>query len=312
MPSSNTIEEQTGLANQPAMHKRFFSRQQPQDSQTKPYINDQISEDITLAVNLLKHGANPLLIQGETGSGKSTYLNLIKQALQHSNRCVHIQSSRKTTDKQLLRKVVRGLRIPRKITQTDSMVLFEGLINLSRKNISPVILIDDAHLLPEKTLDLLTDLVHDKSIPLTLGLFATPALRAVLSALRPALDSGTNTHLLTIRPLTIRQSTQFLQLHLQNAAIDIPVMLTDVQIAKLHKHSHGLPGRIKNCADDLFRPKSLIKHIQILLNNNANQCDPGIAGIPKNPRFFIPNIIIKVTSILLLLLLIALAYYFSQ
>lgn len=221
------------------------------------YLNKQIEEDISIALNLLHHTDKPLLIMGQSGSGKSTYLQLMQENIAEKSCCACIKATKNTSEKQLLKKIVQNLHIHRKFSGSYNMQLFEGLINLTRQNKIVIILIDDCHTLPNKTLNFITDLIHDKSLPLSICLFANEKIQTRLSSIRPAMNAGINIHSLNIRPFNIKQSDQFMQVIFNNSGEKMPYMLTDVQIAKLHKQSMGLPGQLKHNVEKLFKPDTL-------------------------------------------------------
>lgn len=190
---------------------------------------------------------------GTPGTGKSTLMRTFLSSLPRAGYsiCYLAHSSCATLD--LFRDVARGFQIVPRWRKADVMHdIQERLVKLSRtQKIRPLLVIDDAHLLPCSSLDeirLLTSFEQDSRDDLTVILVGHPQLE---SNLRLAVNEALAQRLvvrLHLRPLRAEEVADYLVFRLERAGRSARLFLPDA-VEAVHRASRGIPRRIDRIAE---------------------------------------------------------------
>jgi type II secretory pathway predicted ATPase ExeA len=166
--------------------------------------------------------------------------------------------------------------------------LQEALIRLYAAGRRVVILIDEAHVMPEETLEqvrLLSNLESNRHKLMQIVLFGQPELDATLAkpSLRQLRDRITNSF--RMRPLSEHEVAKYLSFRMRAAGYRGPEVFAPRAIALISRASHGLTRRINILADkSLLAAYSENSHAIAERQVRAAIADAEFAAVRKPPR----------------------------
>lgn len=188
------------------------------------------------------------------GSGKTTLLNqFIFRAGKHLHTCL-VKATSSVNDNQIIQALTQEFNL--QVTQADRETQIANLQHqlriLDKKSIITVLLIDDAHLLPSATFDLITQLANiangQGKFLLHILLFAEPQIEAIVGTLY----LKNRIKRLDIAPFSRPDTEQYLRYRFmqvgQGSGHLFASIFKPAVVAKIHKHSQGLPAHINQLA----------------------------------------------------------------
>ena len=188
------------------------------------------------------------LLVAECGCGKSTALSLFAKSLDPSSHQLVTLSLTTLSPFSLIAAIATSLGLkPRRFKGDTAAAL---LVHLRSQPRRAVFLIDEAHLLPDASLEdlrLLTADDFDRGSPFTLVLCGQPLLRDRMAEPRHLALAQRIGVRIRLRPLTEAEVATFLELHL-NASGSAGPLFDDQAIAMLFHHSRGIPRLVQNLA----------------------------------------------------------------
>ncbi|MFC1602985.1 SPOR domain-containing protein [Pseudomonadota bacterium] len=217
-----------------------------QTRQLQLFAYPELTQCLGLINNLTENTELIPLIKGQEGSGKTTLLlQLQSQAPEHWIFC-RINANPMMHAEQLYALLYEFFNLAEDDTSSrqDLLIHFESL---RHEGALPVIVIDDAHLLPVDTVSELLQLqassTSQYSHLLHIILFAAPAITELLQthAIR-----NQAIHTLDMPSLSPEQSVAYITHVLNARGISDAFALTQAQIEKVARASRGLPGRIES------------------------------------------------------------------
>jgi type II secretory pathway predicted ATPase ExeA len=193
-----------------------------------------------------------LLLTGEIGSGKTTLSRCLIDRLPENYKPALIINPRLSPN-QLLRTVARrlGIENPRYFKSDLLEQIFDALFQSYEKQLCPVLIIDEAHLIPGREsfeeVRLLTNMQLDKQNLMSVILIGQPELNRrlehpVYEPLRQRI--GIRYHL---GPLDQGELGEYIDFRLKKAGRDKP-LFTPEALELLWVYSGGIPRRINNIA----------------------------------------------------------------
>lgn len=234
------LEEYFGLTQAP------FLRAATPASLMRTQVHDQLLERLRFAV---ARDTIALLV-AESGCGKSTTLSLFAQGLDAAS--YHVLSTSLTTLSpfSFIAHLVATLGLPgRRFKGETAAALIAHLRGQPKRT---VVLVDEAHLLPDNSLEdlrLLTADNLDRGSPFALILVGQPILRERLAEPQHyALWQRIGVRL-RLRPLNETEIAAFLEQHLKAVGCKRKVFELDAVAAIFH-HSRGVPRLVLNIALD--------------------------------------------------------------
>jgi type II secretory pathway predicted ATPase ExeA len=183
------------------------------------------------------------------GLGKSTALRAFVHSLDHNlHPLVYLANPRLNTAT-LYSQILLALQVEPTHTFTRLLPqLRDTLQNLARKNRYPLLVIDEAHLLPSELFDQLRFLLNDDfdaNSLLTLVLVGQPDLAAKL---RFAPYQALNQRIAVryaLPPLDLEETAAYVKHQLRVAGYN-QQLFSDAFVAALHDHAKGVPRLINN------------------------------------------------------------------
>lgn len=235
-----TLEQYFSLSQAP------FLRAATATSIMKTPAHEQILERLRFA---LGRDAIAMLV-AESGCGKSTTLSLFAQSLDAASYNVLATSLTTLNPFSFIAHLVATLGLPgRRFKGETAAALIAHLRGQPKRT---VVLIDEAHLLPDNSLEdlrLLTADNLDRGSPFALVLVGQPLLRERLAEPQHYALWQRISVRLRLRPLNETEITTFLEQHLRAAGCKRKVFESDATAAIFH-HSRGIPRLVLNIALD--------------------------------------------------------------
>ena len=224
------------------------------------YLNSSLGERLALLKHYTQYGNLLLLITGERGIGKSSIKQRFINTAQKEWQICEIQSHTMMDSSLLLRHVATGFNITEPPLEPAVLfeILSEQLDHLHQKGIVPILIVDDAHELPQDALQALLYLAEhhsDEHSALRIILFCEPEIETMLEdpAIRSLKDRVT--HSMELPALDETETAEYLRHRLAVAGLDGTSPFTPKLINKIFKASAGIPSKIneyahKNLLDD--------------------------------------------------------------
>lgn len=191
----------------------------------------------------------PALITGEVGAGKSTAVRAFVHVLDHNLHPLVYLPNPRLNVAALYAHILLALQFEPAHTFTRLLPqLQEALQNLARKNRFPLLIVDEAHLLPSDLFDQLRFLLNDDldaNSLLTLVLVGQPDLAAKL---RFAPYQALNQRIAVryaLPPLDLAETAAYVK-HQFSAAGYTGQLFSDAFVAALHDQAKGIPRLINN------------------------------------------------------------------
>jgi type II secretory pathway predicted ATPase ExeA len=190
---------------------------------------------------------------GSPGTGKSTLIRSFLASLPKTSHAVCYVSHTNCGPLDLYRQIARGFQLQPRFRKADLMQdIQERILKLSRgQKVRPVLVIDEAHLLPSANLDeirLLTGFDEDSRDDLTLLLSGHPQLE---SNLRLAVNEAIAQRLVLrvhLRPLRAEEVEPYLCHRLEIAGRSARLFLPDA-VEAIYRASRGVPRLIDRLAE---------------------------------------------------------------
>ena len=233
-----TLEEYFGLLQAPF----------PRVPSDPTLLRHQGLEDVLARLHFALDRDSIALLVAESGCGKSTALALFAKSLDAASHQVVALSLTTLAPFSLLSAIgtALGLRA-RRFKGETAVALLGHLRSLPKRT---VLLIDEAHLLPDDTLEdlrLLTADDFDRRSPFALVFCGQPLLRERLAEPRHWALAQRIAVRLRLRPLTETEVAAFLDRHLQAAGAQRPLCDPDASTA-IFQHTRGIPRLVQNLA----------------------------------------------------------------
>jgi DamX protein len=224
------------------------------------YADPVLVQRLDLLQHLTQFGDMLLGVLGPNGSGKSTLLQQFISRGGTAWRCCRIHGAQIGAAEELFAKLALCFALDTGADpERTKAALLRHFQSLKLTSQLPVILIDDAHLLPDVILKALLDLGGSAKETLKLArivLFAEPGLEQKLTQAGLHSPQQPLLHSLEVPSFDIQQSAAYLMYRLAVAGYsgDSPFSLTEIRA--LHKAAEGLPGRLNVLAHETLMERA--------------------------------------------------------
>jgi type II secretory pathway predicted ATPase ExeA len=201
----------------------------------------------------IMHDEGIVKVSGEVGSGKTMLCRVLMERLPPSVDTIYLATPSFARD-EILQAIADelDLRLSHERMTVALRQLQEHLIGLYAAQRRVVILIDEAHVMPEETLEqvrLLSNLESSRHKLLQIVLFGQPELDSALAkpSLRQLKDRVT--HAFSMRALTAPEVAAYISFRMRGAGYRGPEVFTPRAVALISRASEGLTRRVNILAD---------------------------------------------------------------
>ncbi len=215
------------------------------------FIDQQIEMSINVLVDYLQNQKSTLVLLGEIGVGKTTYLRiLLRKGFQHFNFCT-LRAKAGISFDEIENKIKERWQIP-KHDSNEELNIEEYIKEYIESGKNPVLVIDDAHRLENHVLDDLLQLKHrvglQSSQALGLVLASEPKIRPQLTELEQTNPAATQIYQSNVRIYDADQCKRYINFRLQKAGVSNLDLFDLEQIDEILAKSSGLPRKINKLA----------------------------------------------------------------
>ncbi|VAX33436.1 Type II secretory pathway, component ExeA (predicted ATPase) [hydrothermal vent metagenome] len=257
------------------MYKDFYGlREKPFNKTPDPrflYLS-KAHEEAFARLQYVVEEKEIILFTGEIGCGKTTLTRALMDSLNESYRVILILNPRLTAN-QFLRTIARRLEVNPPFNHKDDLLdaIYQKVYEDYENGITPVIIIDEAQLIPKKEtfeeIRLLTNFQLDNTNLISLIFVAQPDIlrrlkHKVYAPLRQRI--GIFYHL---PPLSEEEVSEYIKFRLKISGREAP-LFTDKAIALIHRHSMGIPRIINSIATSALLD-AFSKDSQLIDNTNV-------------------------------------------
>lgn len=189
------------------------------------------------------------LFTGEVGSGKSTAVRAVVERLNPTRQTALYISDSDLTPRNFYYEVLHQLGIPPRFYRGDAKrQLVKAFMDMYESNRTPVVIIDEGHLLKKDMLEEIRFLMNfrmDSFSPLSLILMGQPELRATLQTqIYEAILQRVNIRF-HLPAFNLMETTGYVKHHLHVAGVNREIF-TDGAFHLIHEYGGGIARKINN------------------------------------------------------------------
>jgi type II secretory pathway predicted ATPase ExeA len=248
-PTSESVRLETRLRSFFGFKSLPFTKDLEPD---KPFSSDTFARGLD-RLHYLADRQGTGVVYGTPGSGKSTLLRSFLASLPRTSHAVCYVSRTNCAAAELFREIARGFQVAPSYRKADVMrEIHDRVLKLSRtQRVRPVLVVDEAHLLPSAVLDelrLLTSFEEDSRDDLTFVVAGHPQLE---SNLRLAVNEAFAQRIVLrvhLRPFNAAEVADYLSFRLQLAGRTARLFLPDA-VEAIHRASRGVPRVVDRLAE---------------------------------------------------------------
>jgi len=223
------------------------------------FMPPELAQRLNLIQHLIQHSEQLLLILAEQGSGKSTLLHQVQTQAGEDWKIFKVSGHPNISEERALKSLLEtfNVRSDGKTTATLHDTLRSHIAATRYSKQLPVLLVDDAHMLPLETLHLLLDLVMsgEAQTRLRVMLFCEPQITSVLAAPEFSQIRNTLIHTLDIPALSEKQVNEYLKFRLEEGRYYKKSPFSGMTVRRLFEQSDGRIGLVNPLAQKIMNEK---------------------------------------------------------
>ena len=209
------------------------------------YTDSQLEMTTNIIMEYLTNPATSIVLTGELGLGKTTFLRkVLRLGYQQYQFCTLRATTE--TDFNFIENKIKQRWVLNETNEHSSVAdlsIENYVITYLREHTHAVLIIDDAHLLDETTLDRLFTLKHRIGLacPMSLGfiLAGETSLKSTIADLEDSNPACTQVYQINIRPFSHEQTKNYIEHRLAVAGFEGDVLFDDVKITEIYKATSG-------------------------------------------------------------------------
>jgi len=220
------------------------------------YTTPELTQRLNLIRHLTQQSEQLLLVLAEKGYGKTTLATELKNTVNEHWWMFGLNSSPALSPDALMSSLLDALKVRKEGKSSQSMEenLRSQIAAVRYNGQLPVMVVDDAHMLPLATLKLIIEL-NIRGEPQTrmrILLFCEPQITSILAT--PELQAVHNTliHTLDIPPLSQNQVFDYIKFRLKNSQYGDTHPFHSEMIKDIYVKSEGVPGKINAIAQQIL------------------------------------------------------------
>ncbi|OQW94106.1 MAG: hypothetical protein BWK79_07615 [Beggiatoa sp. IS2] len=223
------------------------------------YATPELTQRLNLICHLVQNSEQLVLVLAENGYGKTALLRQLQKMVkqQHEHWRIYLPaSSPALSPDSLMATLLTTLntRHEGKTAQALEETLRNQVAAARYNGQLPVLLIDDAHMLPLATLKLIVELAMQGEVltRLRVVLFCEPQITSILVTPEFKIVHNTLIHTLDIPPFNSSQLSDYIQFRLKNTEYHFERLFTHQEIKRIYTLSEGVPGRVNVLAQQVL------------------------------------------------------------
>jgi len=216
------------------------------------YATPELTQRLHLIQHLLQNSEQLLLVVAEAGAGKTSLLQQLQGTAAEHWWMYTVNSTPALSPESCLAMLLHTFNVRQ--TGKTAQVMQEGLrsyIAAKRYNAElPILLVDDAHMLPLATLQLIIELAMqgEPQMRMRVVLFCEPQITSILAAPEFALVHNALIHTIDIPLLSKAQMREYIDFRLEDSPYATDHPFTNELVRRLHVASEGNPEQLNQLA----------------------------------------------------------------
>ncbi len=217
------------------------------------YLDAERLQRLNMLEHLTRYSELLLIITAPKGMGKTSLLQRFVLNTDEDTLVSQVNASPMMDADTLLQAIAHGFGLTIKDNDPGALqnALYYHLADLHHKDKTPLLVIDDAHVLPQAALETLFNLADAEASDgnlLRIILFSDPQIETMLQS--PAIRGLRErvTHSMEIPPLDEEQTVGYIRHRLHTAGLQGKLPYSDKELHKIFRNSDGIPARINECA----------------------------------------------------------------
>lgn len=229
----------------------------PQHHDKFLFIDAERAQRLNMLQHMVRYSNLLLIVQGESGVGKTALMQRFIHNAEPNWQLCEVTANTMIDADQLLFQAAQGFgvrELPQNAAELQEL-LYARIATFHRNEQIPVLLIDDAHLLPRDALLAIFNLVDayvDDVNLLRVILFAEPQINKILNSKDVKVLAERVTHSMEIPPFNEEATAEYLKHRLAAAGFNGGSPFTPRMIKKIYRGSTGIPARINQLAHDML------------------------------------------------------------
>ncbi len=219
------------------------------------FATPQLTQRLDLLQHLIVYSDLVPVIIGASGSGKTTLLNRLVSVAGPPWRVGVVQAHGEMDVPQFLAKAKRGFDLlGSALSIMDQVNHLKNAAETSCcRSQTPLLVVDEAHLLPPDALNKLMGLAPEMNqVGLRILLLGEPRLAERLSAAAARPSAGKVMHRVDMPVFSESQAAEYLRYRVRRSGLDAAALFPDDVARGLYRRTGGLPGRLNAAARDLL------------------------------------------------------------
>lgn len=225
------------------------------------FLSSQWKQLLELLQHLSQHSNSLLLVTGLSGIGKTTMLQEFVTRANASDGICKIQGD-SSIDPDVLRYLLSkhlSLNLPDNRKETFQKLLAVQLKTMLDSEQRYIVVIDDAHLLPERTIAAILAIVTQQpgeQHPLHVVLFGSPQLETTIADITARHLGEGVTHTSKIKPLNQEHTEQYLYHRLSLAGFSGDFPFSREEVDGIYQESGGIPAKVNTAAQTILQERN--------------------------------------------------------
>lgn len=219
------------------------------------FLEPERAQRLNLLQHMVQYSDLLLMMTGERGSGKSALLQRFLHGLNEEWQVCQVDANTMMDAEQLLFQIASGFAVEN-LPQTSVQLqeqLYQRLASLHERDKVPLLVVDDAHELPQDALELLFQLADVETSGgklVRIILFCEPQIETMLNSPSIASLRDRITHRLEMPSLNESETAEYIKHRLAVSGFDGTSPFTPKMIKKIFKASQGFPAKINILAHE--------------------------------------------------------------
>jgi len=268
------------------------------------FTTPELTQRLSLIRHLLQNSEQLLFVLAESGCGKTSLLQQLLNGAPENWWVYALSCTPALSPEAMLAQLLTQFNVKHEGKSVVELqtILRRHLANTLLNHQLPILLVDDAHLLPLASLKVLVELalLGEPQSRLRIALFCEPQITSILAAPEFQLVQKTLIHTLDIPPLSQTQVREYLHFHLEGTSLANHHPFDMETLRVLYQESEGVFGKINQLAQQRINhflqqqvgeqlPQPSIKRSLLLLGMASLLAGSALLAYTYSPEMFAPQ-----------------------